>query len=118
MNNSWTHADAYASCLRTETHKLVRYHTTDEGELYDLESDPIEQTNLFESQPDTAERMRTLLIQFERSMQRSIQGLDYPEKTVNAGEPQPRSWTNVPEYKPYFEQWKNRPEYKSRLKNK
>jgi arylsulfatase len=58
--NSWTHGDAYASCLRTQTHKLVRYHTTDEGELYDLETDPGEFDNLWNT-PEHRELQLDLL---------------------------------------------------------
>jgi arylsulfatase A-like enzyme len=38
---------AFATMLRTERHKLVRFHNVDEGELYDLERDPGETTNLW-----------------------------------------------------------------------
>ncbi len=60
--NSWTHSDAYATCLRTRTRKLVRYHTTDEGELYDLASDPGEFDNLWNS-PAHADLQHELLTQ-------------------------------------------------------
>lgn len=57
--NSWTHRSAYATCLRTTTHKLVRYHATDEGEFYDLESDPGEFENLWD---DPAHRDQKLAL--------------------------------------------------------
>lgn len=47
--NSWTHADAYGSMLRTESAKVVVYHGTKQGELYDLASDPDEFQNLWNS---------------------------------------------------------------------
>ena len=87
-------------------------------ELYDLDSDPTEQKNLFIAQPKTAERMTKLMDQFTRSLQQSIQGSDYPEGSIMPGEPKPRSWTDDPRYKPYFDEWKNRPEYRSRLNRK
>ena len=39
---------AYATMLRTETHKLVAMHGTDPGELYDLRADPSETRNLWD----------------------------------------------------------------------
>ena len=45
--NSWTHNDAYGTMLRTDSEKIVVYHGTDQGEFYDLESDPEEFFNLW-----------------------------------------------------------------------
>lgn len=47
----WNHPAEYATMLRTKTHKLVVYHTGELGELYDLEKDPGENRNLWNS-PD------------------------------------------------------------------
>ena len=47
--NSWTHPRSYGSMLRTTTHKICVYHGIDEGELYDLDSDPCEFENLWDS---------------------------------------------------------------------
>ncbi len=47
--NSWTHEDGYGTMLRTETEKIVVYHGTKDGELYDLENDPDEFENLWDS---------------------------------------------------------------------
>jgi arylsulfatase A-like enzyme len=41
------HNGGYATMVRTDTHKLVVYHSTQEGELYDLQSDPKERVNLW-----------------------------------------------------------------------
>ncbi|MHC4997282.1 MAG: sulfatase family protein, partial [Planctomycetota bacterium] len=46
-DNSWSHKRSYGSMLRTTTHKIVVYHGTDQGELYDLQSDPDEFDNLW-----------------------------------------------------------------------
>jgi len=40
-----TNPPAYATMLRTDEHKLVVHHGTDDGELYDLETDPAEYHN-------------------------------------------------------------------------
>ena len=62
--NSWTHPGAYATMLRTRRHKVVVHHATDraagEGELYDLQSDPHELTNLWLS-PDHRELREELV---------------------------------------------------------
>jgi len=45
--NAWSHKHSYGSMLRTQTHKMIVYHGTDQGELYDLENDPDEFENLW-----------------------------------------------------------------------
>jgi arylsulfatase A-like enzyme len=37
----------YAIMIRSEAHKLTIYHSAGEGELYDLQSDPLESRNLW-----------------------------------------------------------------------
>ena len=43
------HTPCWATMYRDERHKLVSYHDLDYGELYDLERDPLELTNLWEA---------------------------------------------------------------------
>ena len=86
-------------------------------ELYNLADDPRETTNLMQKQPDVARRMQVAMKAWQQSMEESFAGLDYPEKKVNAGEPEPRFWMTVKEYGPYLEAWRKRPEYRSRLQN-
>jgi len=45
--NAWSHKHSYGTMLRTATHKMIVYHGTDQGELYDLENDPDEFENLW-----------------------------------------------------------------------
>lgn len=52
--NSWTHGDAYGTMLRNQHSKIVVYHGTDQGELYDLDADPDELHNQWDS-PDHQE---------------------------------------------------------------
>ena len=85
-------------------------------ELYHLEEDPRESTNLFESRPAVAKRMQAAMQAWNRSMKASVAGKDYPEGKVNPGEPEPRFWTTVKAYEPYFKAWQERPEYRARLK--
>ena len=87
-------------------------------EFYNLVDDPHETNNLAEQPSKELDRMISLMSATNTSVQRSIEGLDYPEKKVIRGDPEPRFWTEVEAYAPYFEQWKDRPEYRSRLKGK
>lgn len=66
--NSWTHGDAYATMLRSETKKIVVYHGTDQGELYDLADDPDEFQNLWHSPEHTALKMQLLKQCFDASV--------------------------------------------------
>ncbi len=66
--NAWTHRHAYGTMRRTQTEKIVVYHGSDDGELYDLEKDPDEFNNLWH-QPDASERkMRLLKACFDSSV--------------------------------------------------
>ena len=87
-------------------------------ELYDLKADPQESNNLFKEKPELAQRMKSLMDQWDDSRDASIAGKDYPEGRLLPGDPAPRFWTDVEAYKPYFEAWENRWEYESRLKGK
>ncbi len=52
----------YLNMLRTETHKIIVAHSTNDGELYDLRADPGEHRNLW-SDPDYAAIKCDLLLQ-------------------------------------------------------
>jgi len=54
--------------LRTETEKIVAYHGTDQGELYDLEQDPDEFHNLWDSPDHQEMKLRLLNRCFDRSV--------------------------------------------------
>ena len=83
--------------------------------LYDLTKDPTEQNDIAKKYPDTFNEMRQQLLKWSRGVDASAAGKDYPSGKVDAGEPEPRFWTDVDEYKPYFDQWRTRWEYSSRL---
>lgn len=87
-------------------------------ELYNLKQDPEEKLNLFDANDAETKRMLGLLTNFDLSIQRSIDGKDYPEGKVTDGNPEPRFWNTVDIYKPLIQQWKSRPEYSSWLKNR
>ena len=83
---------------------------------YDLVNDPTETQNLAGQQPMVAARLQEALESWNRSVEASVAGQDYPEGEADASESEPRFWMTLKEYEPYFEQWSKRPEYASRLK--
>jgi len=87
-------------------------------ELYDLAKDASESEDLSAKDPELLERMRKGFEKWSTGMDASLAGKDYPGGKVNAGEPEPRFWRDVPEYQPYLEEWGKRPEYKSVSKSK
>lgn len=87
-------------------------------ELYDLEQDPAEKRDLANVHPKTFRRMRKQLLDWSASVDASVKGEDYPEGKVDPSEPEPRFWTEVEAYKPYFDDWRTRWEYRSRLSKK
>ena len=86
--------------------------------LYDLEADPAETTDISISQPKLAEKMILEFLDWNASVEASVQGKDYPSGVVDPDHPEPRFWTEVDAYKPYFPEWKLRWEYASRFKTK
>ncbi|MFE5323265.1 sulfatase [Paenibacillus sp. NPDC056579] len=50
----------YAMMVRDRTHKLVVYHTRQDGELYDLETDPGERRNLWSSSEHASVKLRMM----------------------------------------------------------
>ena len=86
-------------------------------ELYNLEKDAAETTNLYDKDPATAARLARDLENLRRSVAASMAGKDYPEGKVG---PQPPRifWNTVDGYKPYFPEWSKRPEYSNWLKRR
>ncbi len=66
--NAWTHHDAYGTMVRTPTEKIVVYHGTDQGELYDLENDPDEFENLWDRPEELPRKARLLKQCFDASV--------------------------------------------------
>ena len=46
--NAWSHKHSYGTMHRTNSHKMIVYHGTDQGELYNLDKDPDEFNNLWD----------------------------------------------------------------------
>ncbi|MFK7736080.1 MAG: sulfatase-like hydrolase/transferase [Pirellulaceae bacterium] len=87
-------------------------------ELYNLAQDPGEQNDLSESEPEKFAQLQSEMDRFLVSLEQSMAGKDYPEGSVNPGEPAPSSWTDSEMYSPFFDDWRDRPEYKRWLKDK
>ncbi len=66
--NAWTHKRSYGTMMRTPAEKIAVYHGIDEGELYDLENDPDEFTNLYRRPEETQRRHRLLKQAFDASV--------------------------------------------------
>lgn len=105
------------AALIDNNYKLITLNIKqDVFQLFDLEQDPHEQHDILAEQPDVARRLQAEFRRWNQVVQASVAGKDYPEGAVSLSEPQPRNWTDVKAYQPYFEAWKKRPEYRSRLK--
>lgn len=87
-------------------------------ELYDLEKDPAESRDATADHPEVAARLGEALTKWNRSVEASVAGKDYPEGKVDPNQPMPRSWTEDPAYEPYLEEWKDRPEFRGYIQGK
>ena len=103
--------------LVDNNYKLVTLEVgSGQYELYDLEKDPNETTDLFNQQPETAGRLQAAFEAWSSQVEASIAGVDYPGGTVDPNQPERRPWWEDEAYNPYLEDWKKRPEYAERLK--
>jgi arylsulfatase A-like enzyme len=104
------------AALIDNRYKIVAAHVENGPfEVFDLETDPREKTDLSATQPALTARLRQALAKWNASVQASVEGRDYPEGRVDPKEPGTRDWTTSPEYAPYLAQLQARPEYKASL---
>ena len=82
-----------------------------EFELYDLIEDPAEASNIFQSEPEVAARMKAAYESWNETVEASVAGKDYPEGTVDLNQPERRFWHEDSAYEPHMEQFFARPEY-------
>lgn len=87
-------------------------------ELYHLEHDPGEKTDVSAKFPEDAARLKKAYLAWNKTVNASVAGKDYPNGVVDSPQPPRIFWTELDAYRPYFEEWKKRPEYRSRLKKK
>ena len=78
----------------------------DEFQLYDLVRDPKETTDLFAQKPDIANRLVKDFRDWNKSVELSVAGKDFPEGRVLPGEPKSRDWSTSPEYQSFIREWK------------
>jgi arylsulfatase A-like enzyme len=82
-------------------------------ELYDLERDPGESTDISMTQADLFNEMRNAFLEWNASVDASIRGEDYPEGKVYEDHPEDHTWMEDPRYEPYLDEWVKIPEYES-----
>jgi arylsulfatase A-like enzyme len=87
-------------------------------QLYDLDADPGETRDLSSEQPDRFQQMKRELLAWNKTVDASFAGHDYPEGKVSPADPEPQSWYDTPAYAPYLPQWKDRWEFKSYLEKR
>lgn len=85
-----------------------------EFELYNLENDSGETTDLATQNPMIFNQMKTDFLKWSKSIDSSLSGIDYPEGKVLKN-PERHFWMNDDRYEPYLEEWLNRPEYRDRI---
>ncbi|MDP6794215.1 MAG: sulfatase-like hydrolase/transferase [Verrucomicrobiota bacterium] len=66
--NAWTHKHSYGSMLRTRDKKIIVYHGTDQGELYDLKADPDEFENLWSLPEHAGQKLQLMKTCFDASV--------------------------------------------------
>ena len=66
--NAWTHKHSYGSMLRTRDEKIIVYHGTDQGELYDLKADSNEFENLWRHPEQGERKLRLMKACFDASV--------------------------------------------------
>ncbi len=86
-------------------------HQKGKYELYDLNSDPEESVNLFQSNPEVANRMKAEYEAWNETVEASVAGKDYPGGTLDPNQPERRFWHSDPDYAPFLKELMKRPEY-------
>lgn len=105
-----------AALIDNEYKILTNRIGSDQYELYHVVNDRPERKNLMKDEPEVARRMIAALAEFNRSVDASVSGRDYPEQAVIPPDPGPRTWTQLDAYRPYLDAWKDRPEFRRYLK--
>ena len=77
-------------------------------ELYNLKNDPKETTNISKNKPEIFNRMKSLFLEWNDSVEASVAGKDYPEGKVRDGEPETHAWQDDERYMKALDAWKLR----------
>jgi arylsulfatase A-like enzyme len=79
-----------------------------EFQLYNLAEDPKETTNILANHPEIGQRMTNAFQQWNREVEASMAGADYPEGRLLEGRSEPKNWASAEEYRPYLNQLNER----------
>jgi arylsulfatase A-like enzyme len=85
-------------------------------ELYNLEKDKTESKDISEERPEKFEELKKEFNQWYKSVQKSIEGKDYPENRVKDENPERHFWMDDPRYEDFIKQHGSRPEYSGAVK--
>ncbi len=89
--------------------------TTDAFELFNLSEDPGETVDVSSEYPGKYAEMKEIFNEFNHSVEKSIQGLDYPAKEI-LDSSRRRVWMTDPRYEPYLDEWVKKWEYGHRIR--
>jgi hypothetical protein len=87
-------------------------------ELYNLEKDKTESTDISKEHPDIFEKMKSDFIQWNASVENSVAGKDYHEGKVISGDPVRHFWVDDPRYESFMNEHADRPEYAGTIRKK
>jgi hypothetical protein len=85
-----------------------------EYQLYNLADDPQETTDVSAKYPEKFEELKNRFTGFDASVEKSIEGKDYPEGKLT-DKPYRQVWMTDPRYEPYLEGWLEKWEYRDRI---
>lgn len=95
-------------------YKLVTAdHSRPVSELYDLEADPNETTDLATQKPEVMAAMQAKFDAWNAGVQASFEGKDYPEGKLSPPDPEPVNWFEAAAYLPYLKEWSGHWVYES-----
>lgn len=77
-------------------------------ELYNLKTDPKETTDISKDNPELFNRMKTMFLKWNDSVEASVAGKDYPEGKVRDGEPESHDWKEDERYMEALDAWREK----------
>lgn len=101
------------AALIDNAYKLVTLDR-DEGpyELYNLELDESETTDISKDQPEVFNRLKAAFEEWSASVDASVAGKDYPEGKVRDDHPSPRAWARDERYRALLPEWEEKPGFR------
>lgn len=108
---------AQAAIIDNEYKILTRNLKRGDFELYNLQVDASEKSDLSEVEPERFARMKAMLLKWNESVDASFAGRDYPEGKVNEADPESMFWYEHPSYAEFLPKWIDRWEFKTYIQN-